>query len=149
MSSPVLHLPSPALILPLLVNKFPNKLALDPNIYFRIVVYVANAAAVNSNGIKTLLANGLSTFPIKDNPFFSNGPKSLPKNPPDCLILCSLVFDNFIFADEPFAKTLRTLETFILVNNNLCRKFFSSIESPTTFEESHFSISFYSRFLIY
>ena len=40
----------------------------------------AAAATVNSNGIKTLLAN--------DNPLFSNGPKSLPKNPPDCPILC-------------------------------------------------------------
>ena len=40
----------------------------------------ADAAAVNPNGIKTLLANGLHTFPIKGNPVFSNGPKSLPKN---------------------------------------------------------------------
>ena len=37
-------------------------------------------------GIKTLLPNDLSTFPVKGNPVFSNGPKSLPKNPPDCLI---------------------------------------------------------------
>ena len=29
--------------------------------------------------------------------------------------------DNFILADEPFEKTLQTLE--IVVNNNLCRKF--------------------------
>ena len=36
-----------------------------------------------------LLANGLSTFPIKDNPVFRNGPKSLPKSTPDCPILCS------------------------------------------------------------
>ena len=48
---------------------------------------VPDAAAVNPNGIKTLLANGLGTFPIKDNQVFSNGPKSLPKNPPDCPIL--------------------------------------------------------------
>ena len=33
-----------------------------------------------------LLANGLSKFPIKVKPVFSNGPKSLPKNPPDCPI---------------------------------------------------------------
>ena len=31
------------------------------------------------NGIKTLIPNGLSTFLIKDNPVFSNGPKSLNK----------------------------------------------------------------------
>ena len=41
---------------------------------------VADAAAVNSHGIKTLLANGLSTFPIKGNPVFSNSPKILPKS---------------------------------------------------------------------
>ena len=36
-----------------------------------------------------LLINGLSKFPIKDNPVFRNGPKRLPKSPPDCPILCS------------------------------------------------------------
>ena len=45
--------------------------------------------AVIRNGIRKLLASGLSTFPIKDNPVFSNGPKSLPKNPPVCPILCN------------------------------------------------------------
>ena len=34
------------------------------------------------------LANGLSTFPIKGILFYSNGPKSVPKNPRDCPILC-------------------------------------------------------------
>ena len=34
----------------------------DPKIYFQIAVSVADAAAVNSNAIKTLLANGLSIF---------------------------------------------------------------------------------------
>ena len=38
----------------------------------------------NPNGVKTLLANGLSTFSIKDNPGFSNDPKSQPKNSPEC-----------------------------------------------------------------
>ena len=52
-----------------------------------ITVSVADATAVNPNGIKTLLANGLSTFPIKGNPVFSNGPKSHPRNPPDCPVL--------------------------------------------------------------
>ena len=52
-----------------------------------IAAFVADAAAVNSNGIKALLANGLSTFPIKGNQLFRNGPKSLPKNLPDCPIL--------------------------------------------------------------
>ena len=47
-----------------------------------------------------MLVSGLSTFPIKSNPFFSNGPKSLPKNPPDCPILCNCAFDNSTLAEE-------------------------------------------------
>ena len=82
------------------------------------------------------LSNGLSTFFIKDNPVFSNGPKSLPKNLPDCLILCNWIFCNFILADEPFLKALRSVETCVLVNNNLCGKPFSSLELPTTFDKS-------------
>ena len=50
---------------------------------------VADADADNLNGNKTLLANGLSTFPIKGNPVFSDGPKSLPKNLSHCLIFCN------------------------------------------------------------
>ena len=46
-------------------------------------VCVADAAAINPNGIKTLSANGLNTFFIKDKLVFSDGPKHLPKNPPD------------------------------------------------------------------
>ena len=75
---------------------------LDPNIFLWIAASVANAAAVNPNGSKTLLANSLSTFPVKGNPVFNNGPKSLPNDPPDCPVLCNWVFDNFILADEPF-----------------------------------------------
>ena len=46
-------------------------------------------AVVNPNAIKALLASSLSTFFIKGNPVFSSGPKSLPKKPPDCPILCN------------------------------------------------------------
>ena len=49
----------------------------------------ADAAAVNPNGIKTLLGNGLITFSIKIHAVFSNGPKGLHKNRPDCPILCN------------------------------------------------------------
>ena len=67
----------------------------DPNIFLRIAASVAaSAAAVYPNGIKTLLANGLSTFSIKGNAVFSMGPTSLPKNPPVWPILCNWVFDN-------------------------------------------------------
>ena len=52
------------------------------------VVVPEPAVAVNQNGIKALLANGLITFSIKGNPVFSNLPiRSLPRNPPDCTIL--------------------------------------------------------------
>ena len=58
----------------------------DSNIFLSITASVADAATVNPNGIKAFLANSLSTFPIKGNLVFSNGSKSLPKNPPDCRI---------------------------------------------------------------
>ena len=82
---------------------------------------------------KTHLANGLIKFPIEGNPVFSNGPESLPKNPPDCLILCNWVFDNFILTEELFAKALWSLETCVLVNNNLYGKLIPSLGSPITF----------------
>ena len=66
-----------------------NVVVPDPNIFLLIAASVAYAGAVNTNDIKMLLANGLSTFSIKDNPGFSNGPKCLPNNPRDCLILCN------------------------------------------------------------
>ena len=65
-----------------------NAVIPDPKKLFRIASSVA-AAAANHSGIKTLLANGLSTFFIKGKPVFDNGPKSPPKNPPDCPILCN------------------------------------------------------------
>ena len=49
----------------------------------------ADAAAVNPKRINTLLAYGLITCFINGNPVFSNGPNSLLRNPPDCII-----FDN-------------------------------------------------------
>ena len=60
----------------------------DPNIFLWIAASVADDAAVNPNGSKTLLADGLSTFSI-GNPVCSDGPKNVPKNPPDCPILCN------------------------------------------------------------
>ena len=65
----------------------------DPNIFLWVA---AAAAAINPNGIKTFLTNGLSTFTIKNNPVFSNDPKNLLRNHPACLILCNRVFDSFI-----------------------------------------------------
>ena len=72
----------------------------------------------------------MSTFSSKANPVFSNGPKSLPKNPPYSPILCNWVFDKFILADEPFEKALRSFETCVLLSNNLWEKLFLVLESP-------------------
>ena len=66
-----------------------NVVTQDLNIFLQIAASVADTAAVNPKGIKKLLANGLSTFHIEDNPVFSNGPKRLAKNPPVCHILCN------------------------------------------------------------
>ena len=56
-------------------------------IFLCIPASAADAAAVNPNGTKTLLANGLITLFIRGSPVHSNGPKSLPGNPPDRIIL--------------------------------------------------------------
>ena len=92
----------------------------DPKTYFWIAASVADAAVVNPNCIKTLLANGLSTFFIKGKPFLVMVLKSLPKTPPDCPILDSWVFNNFVLADQLFAKALWRLKSCVVVNNNLC-----------------------------
>ena len=117
-----------------------NVILSDPNIFLGTAASVADAAALNLNVIKTPLANGWSTFPIKDNSVlvlkFSNGSKSIPKNPLDCRILCKKVFDNSILAEEWLAKALRSFETCVLVNGNPWGNLFSSLESPTTFNES-------------
>ena len=88
-----------------------NVLVPDPKCFLWTAAFVADAAGVNPNRIETLLANGLSTCPIKSNPVLSNGAKILPKNPPDYRILYNWVFDNFNLADEPFAEALRSFET--------------------------------------
>ena len=108
----------------------------DSWIFLWIAASAADAAGATHNGIKLLLANGVSTFFIKGKPVFCNSPKSLPKNPPDCPLLCYWVFENFILADESFAKALWIFETCVLVNNNVCRKMFPSLASEATFDES-------------
>ena len=113
-----------------------NVVVQDPNIFQWEAASVADAAAVNPNGIKTILAHGLSTFFIKGKAVFSNGPKSPPKNPLDCPILYNWIFDDFILADESFLKALESLKTCVLVKSNLCGKLFSSLESPITFDVS-------------
>ena len=104
------------LIAPLPVNRFPNKLAPNvPNsLLFVLFLHLFN----------------------KGNPVFSNGHKGLPKTPPDYPIICNRVFDNFKLAEELFAKALKSFEACVLVNNKLCEKLFSSLESAAIFDES-------------
>ena len=44
-----------------------NAVVHDPKIFFRIAASVADAVAVNSNGIKKRLANGVRSFSLKVN----------------------------------------------------------------------------------
>ena len=80
----------------LLYHSFPHLKLLMSLCQIQTLAFINDATAVNTKGIKTLLANGLSTFLIKGNPVFSNDRKSLSKNARDCSILCNLFFDNFI-----------------------------------------------------
>ena len=68
----------------------------DPRFFFFSWIPASDAAAyaVNANGIKTLLANILSTFSI-----FSNDPRGLPRAYPECTVLDKWIFDNFILVD--------------------------------------------------
>ena len=50
------------------------------------------------------------------------------KNPQNCI--------NFILPGKRFAKALRSLETSKSVNNNLCEKLTSSLESSATSDET-------------
>ena len=51
------------------------------------------------------------------------------------LLISFFFFNHFTLAEELFAKALWSLGTCVLVNNNLCGKLFSSLESPATFDE--------------
>ena len=60
---------------------------LDPKTFF--LLHLLLMLLLLTLEINTLLASGLSEFFNKGNPVFSNGPKSLPKDPPDSPILCN------------------------------------------------------------
>ena len=106
-------------------------------------------AAVNPNGIKTILPNGIFTFFIEDKLVLSNCAKRLPKNPPHCPILCNWGLDDTIFFDELFANVLRMSQTCVLVNDNLWGELFSSLGSPATFVENLLQYHFLFLILIY
>ena len=71
---------------------------------YNIPASTADAAAINPNGIKTLLANDLRIFFIKGKSVFSIGSRNMPRNPPDCTISGSWIFGSFILADKLYAK---------------------------------------------
>ena len=56
---------------------------LDPRILLWSSASAANATAVNPSGISNCYATGWSTFFLNGKRFFSNGPRSLPRNPLD------------------------------------------------------------------
>ena len=71
---------------------------------FSIPASAPDAAAVNHIKIKTF-GKDLLTFFINDNPVFNNGPRSLPRNPSDYVILDNWVFNNLRSVDNWFPKS--------------------------------------------
>ena len=62
---------------------------LNPKIFSCISGSATDVAAVNPNGIKRILVNGLSIFFTKSRPVFSYCPRILPRNAPNSTILDS------------------------------------------------------------
>ena len=124
-----------------------NVVTPDPNIFLWIAAPVTDAAAISPDCIKLLLGNGSSTFPFKSNPVFSNGLKNIPKNSHDCPILNNRVFDNFILADKPFAKALRTIETCVLVNKIYAKYYFRHWNHQQHLTKSSKLLQYYILFL--
>ena len=87
----------------------------------------------------------LHRFLLKNTTFgkAASQPARLPLN---SIILDIWVFENFILVCEPFAKALRSLETYVSVNNSLCGKLVSSLESPITFDKI-FKVTLVSFFI--
>ena len=74
----------------------------------------------------------------------SNGPRSLSRNPPDCIIFGHWVFDNFISFDELFTKILQRLATCLSVDKELYEKIFASVPimSNGNLPNDFFSVDF-------
>lgn len=54
--------------------------------FLKIPVFATDPSAVNPNSIKKLLANNMITSFINAKPIFINGPRRLPRNPPDFIV---------------------------------------------------------------
>ena len=103
--------------------------------FILIAAFVADAASVNHNGASTFFANCANTAFINGEKTFINGPRSIRRNPPNCIILDSSAFDNYCIADK-LLKTFQTLETYLLVINNFCGKLALSLELPDIFDDN-------------
>ena len=116
-------------------------LSLDANIFDKNIqvfgyFYGNSKIAYLMNYIAAFSLTLLSTFFTSDkNKFFGKFITDSCKDPPNCTILDSWFFENYILTDKLFAKALQIFETCVSVNNNLCGKWVSSFESPTTFNE--------------
>ena len=80
--------------------------AQEPWIFFWIPASVANAATVDPNDIKMLLANGLRIFSINGNPTFKSGLRNLLRNLLGGTLIDNWVFENLVLANELFVKAL-------------------------------------------
>lgn len=80
------------------------------------------------------LANEWIIFFINGKPTVIGGPRNLPSNPSDCIILDSYAFENLILANDLFAKDLWRLATCVSVNKSPWDKLASS--SPVIFEDN-------------
>ena len=85
--------------------------------------------------LKIFLVNSLITFFIKGNPVFNNGQWSLPRNPPNCIVLDNWVFDRLVLTGELFAKALWRFTSCWSVNN-LCGNLVSSLELPIILDDN-------------
>ena len=73
---------------------------------------------------------------------------SSPRICPDYIILDNEVFENFILADELFAKASQSFEACVSFNNNFMAKLVSSSEFPMEFYQRFkvTSVPFFCRF---
>ena len=71
-------------ILPFVITNF---LIPDPQIWFCIPAFTADAVSINLNSYKMLLSNGLSKFFIKGKLVLNYDSTTLPRIPPNCIIL--------------------------------------------------------------
>ena len=71
------------------------------------------------------MVDSVSTFFINGNQSFINGPRSQPRDLPDCFILGNCIFDSFLFTYKLFAKGLSRYETCLPGNIKLYGKIVS------------------------